>query len=78
MTHCADGLPVDGRIVTLVKMALQYEVETGRPGIDLTPSELIWRTEILKERDKLEALRTACAMATALSGNEKALAALTE
>lgn len=78
MTHCADGLPVDGRIVTLVKMALQYEIETGRCGMDLTPSELIWRTEILMEREKLGTLRTANAMATALSGNEKAWDALVE
>lgn len=78
MTHCADGLPVDGRIVTLVKMAMQYEIETGRSGMDLTPSELIWRTEILMERDKLGTLRTASAMATALSGNEKAWDALVE
>lgn len=78
MTHCADGLPVNGRIVTLMKMALQYEIETGRSGMDLTPSELIWRTEILTERDKLGTLRTANAMATALSGNEKAWDALVE
>jgi hypothetical protein len=78
VTHCADGLPVDGRIVTLVKLALEYEIETGRSGMDLTPTELIWRTKIRGERDKFGTLQMASAMATAMSGNEKLWDALIE
>lgn len=61
-----------------MKLALEYEIDTGRSGMDLTPAELIWRTKIRGERNKLGTLQMASAMATAMSGDEKAWDALIE
>lgn len=72
MTHCADGLAVDGNLAALVKLALEYEVVTGRSGMDFTPTELVWRVRVMSEREKLNTFSMARAVAVGMSGDEKA------
>lgn len=56
----------------MVKLALEYELETGRSGFDFTPTELLWRTRTLEEREKVQRINMARAVAVAMSSNEEA------
>jgi hypothetical protein len=56
----------------MVKLALEYELETGRPGFDLSPIELMWRMRILGDREKVHRVQMANAVAVGMSGDPKA------
>ncbi len=62
----------------IIKLAVEFECRTGRSAGDLTLGQLAARTETLREIEKLRTFEMAKAVATAMSGNEKAWDALTE
>ncbi len=53
-------------------MALEYELETGRSGMDFTPDELIWRSLVIRDRSKERTVQMANAVAVAMSSDQKA------
>lgn len=47
-------------------------METGRPGFDFSPIELVWRMRILGDREKVHRVHMANAVAVGMSGDPKA------
>jgi hypothetical protein len=62
----------------LLHLALEYECRTGATAMNMTMGQLIARTRKLQELDKLQTFVMAQAVATAMSGDEKAWNALTD
>ncbi|MDX1216315.1 hypothetical protein [Sinorhizobium meliloti] len=69
---------LDGALPRIVRLAVEYECRTGRHAGDLTLGQLAARTATLRQMEKLRTFEMAKAVATAMSGNEKAWDALTE
>lgn len=60
----------------LMKLAVEYELATGRSAMEMTPGQLLFRMKILEQRQKAETQRMAAAVAVAMSGSKEAWAAL--
>jgi hypothetical protein len=59
-----------------VKLAVEYECRTGRSAGPLRIGQLMARIYTLRSLDKMKTMDMARAVATAMSGNEKAWTAL--
>jgi hypothetical protein len=71
------GLRLDGGFARILHLALEFECRTGRSAMDMTIGQLLARSRKMQEIDKLKTLQMANAVATAMSGEEKAWDALT-
>jgi len=59
-----------------MKLAVEYEVRTGRSPWDMTIGQLLFRLKLVDQQDKAQTQRMAMAVAVAMSGNKEAWAAL--
>lgn len=69
---------LNGGFVEMVKQAVDYTNRTGIDGLALSPLQLEMRMRVLRQQELRDRMNIARAVATAMSGDEKAWKELTQ